>query len=53
MIISLNLFITVWTKAENWFFDNFSSIPKEKTYRDEYKGPYYRNLINDEANSHI
>jgi membrane protein YdbS with pleckstrin-like domain len=36
MVTSLNLFIAIWTKAENWFFDNFNSSPKEKTYRDGY-----------------
>lgn len=53
MVTSLNLFIAVWTRAENWFFNNFNSSPKEKTYRDGYQGPYYRNMTNDEPNSHL
>ena len=50
MYFSYSIFIEIWRKQEDKYFNNFIEQYESSDMRSAYHGPYIRNLINDNIN---
>ena len=50
LFFSYSIFIEIWKKQEKQYFNNFIEQYESSDARAAYKGPYVRNLVDDNAN---